>query len=236
MCTSLSSRTSLLALNTIFFFCGAGIFAIGLWSQYDKNFAALWNSFEVSKVIDAKALYGASLLLILSGLASVLVSFVGMYGAFKNDRCFLTTYCLFICAILIVEIAAAAVFISYQSEARDKLREGLNLTVNKINAEEDKISLKVMDTIQTVFQCCGCEGPNDYRNLTQMKSCETKKSTAYFPDYYQNGCFMTIINYIGYHLPIIITLSVGMIVFQIFLMLVSTLACSNLRHNGYEDI
>lgn len=160
MCTTLSSRSSLLILNTTFFFLGGGILAVGLWSQYDKNFAALWNTFEVSKVIDAKALNGAGLLLIISGFCSIGVSFIGMYGAYKKDRCFLTTYCLFIGIILIMEIASAAVFISYQNQAREKLEIGLNKTVDKINNEDDHLSQKVMDTIQTVFRCCGCEGKN----------------------------------------------------------------------------
>lgn len=158
MCTSLSSRTSLLALNVIFFLLGCGLLGVGLWSQYDTNFAALWNSFEVSKVIDAKALNGAGLLLIISGFSSIGVSFVGLYGAYKKDRCFLTTYCLFICVILILEIASVAVFMSYQNQVKEKLEVGLNKTVAKINANDDPVSLKVMDTIQSVFECCGCNG------------------------------------------------------------------------------
>jgi len=132
--------------------------AVGIWSQYDKNFAALWNSFEVSKVIDSRALNGAGLLLIISGFSSLGVSFVGLYGAFKKDKCFLTTYCLLVSMILILEIASASVFISYQSQSREKLELGLNKTVEKINAENDPISIKVMDSIQTVFECCGSKG------------------------------------------------------------------------------
>jgi len=158
MCTSLSSRSSLLVLNTIFFFLGGGLLAVGIWSQYDKNFAALWNSFEVSKVIDSRALNGAGLLLIISGFSSLGVSFVGLYGAFKKDKCFLTTYCLLVSMILILEVASASVFISYQSQSREKLELGLNKTVEKINAENDPISIKVMDSIQTVFECCGSKG------------------------------------------------------------------------------
>lgn len=236
MCTSLSSRTSLLALNVIFFLLGCGLLGVGLWSQYDTNFAALWNSFEVSKVIDAKALNGAGLLLIISGFSSIGVSFVGLYGAYKKDRCFLTTYCLFICVILILEIASVAVFMSYQNQVKEKLEVGLNKTVTKINANDDPVSLKVMDTIQSVFECCGCNGPNDYKNLTMMTSCETKKSEQGSPDYYQDGCYITILNYISYHLPIIVSLSIGMIIFQMFLMTVSIKACVTIRPEGYVDI
>lgn len=153
-----SNRSLLLVLNCVFFFMGALLFGIGIWSQVDKNFATLWNTLDVSKVLDARALYGAGLLLIISGFCSIFVSFIGMYGAYKKDRCFLTTYCLLTSIVLIMEIASAAVFISYQNQAREKMELGLNKTVELINNASDPLSQKVMDTVQSVFHCCGCEG------------------------------------------------------------------------------
>jgi len=236
MCTSLSGRASLLLFNGLFFLMGCVILGLGLWSQYDPNFAALWRTTEVSKVIDAKALNGAGLLLIISGFSSIGVSFIGMYGAYKKDRCFLTTYCLFVCVILILEIASAAVFLSYQNQSENKLEMGLNKTVDEINTKDDVVAHKVMDTIQTIFHCCGCNGPSDYKNLTEMTSCETPKSTHESPDYYTMGCYTSIINYIAYHLPIIVSFAVGMIIFQIFLMVISIKSCVTLRPEGYIDI
>ena len=67
-------------------------------------------------------------------------------------------------------------------------------------------------------------------------SCETRKSTPESPDYYQNGCYMTIINYIAYHLPIIVSIAIGMIIFQVFLVTVSIKSCVAIRHEGYMDI
>ena len=179
MCTTLSSRSSLLILNTIFFFLGGGLLAVGLWSQYDKNFAALWNSLDVSRVIDAKSLNGAGILLIISGFSSLAVSFIGMYGAFKKDKCFLSTYCLLVCIILILEVASASVFISYQSQSREKLEQGLNKTVEKINKDNDPLSLKVMDSIQTVFECCGCLGKSQTFLLVQKKINKSFKRYIY---------------------------------------------------------
>ena len=55
--------------------------------------------------------------------------------------------------ILVLEIAAASVFISYQSQVRQQLEAGLNKTVNEINANNDTAALNVMNTIQTLFKC-----------------------------------------------------------------------------------
>ncbi len=49
--------------------------------------------------------------------------------------------------------------INAYTEATTIFRQlGLNKTVAKINTENDVLSQKLMDTIQTVFRCCGCEG------------------------------------------------------------------------------
>jgi hypothetical protein len=237
MCIGLSSRASLVLLNGAFFILGCGVLSMGLWSQYDKNFAVLWNSLEISKTIDARGLNGASLLLIISGISSIIISFVGLYGALKKERCFLTTYCLLMCVILVLEVAAASVFVAYQNEASQNLKQGLNETVNHINNDSnDKIAINVMNTIQSVFKCCGCDGPKDYANITIMQTCETNNSTKLNPIYYQNGCYQTIMDYINSHLPVLLGVAISLIVFQIFCLVISIRVCLNIRYDGYEDI
>ena len=154
----ISNRSLILILNCVFFFMGATLLGVGIWSQCDKNFATLWNTLDVSKVIDARALNGAGILLIISGCCSIIVSFIGMYGAWHKDRCFLTTYCLLTSIVLLMEVASAAVFISYQNQAKEKMEMGLSKTVEKINTDNDLVAQRVMDTVQSVFHCCGCKG------------------------------------------------------------------------------
>ena len=69
-----------------------------------------------------------------------------------------------------------------------------------------------------------------------MVSCEKKGSTPDAVVYYQNGCYVTIINYIAYHMPIIVSLCLGMIIFQVFLVVVSIKTCTTFNHDGYADI
>ncbi|CAF0730809.1 unnamed protein product [Brachionus calyciflorus] len=232
----LSSRATLILLNTVFFLLGGCTLAIGLWSQYDKDFSSLWNTLEISRIIDAKSLNGASLLLIISGVMSVLVSFVGLYGAFVKDRCFLSVYCILMTLILVLEIAAVGLFVSYQSDAKEKLKSGLNITVDAINKDHDKAALNVMNTIQTFFKCCGVEGPNDYLDLANMTSCEVPNTKEDHPIYYQTGCYSAIISFIDAHLPLLLGLSITLISFQIFCLIISIKGCSRIRYDGYEDI
>jgi len=231
-----SSRTLVILLNMLFFLLGCGIFSLGVWSQYDKNFSTLWNSFEVSKLLDARGVNGASLLFIITGFASILLSFLGLFGSLKKDKCFLSTYCLLISIIIILEVASVSVFISYKSQSSEQIGKALNKTMEKINKENDPASLKIMDTIQTVFKCCGSySGPSDYyKNVTIPDSCVASNNTV--PVYYQNGCYQTILTYIDSHLPILVGVSITMIVFQLFCLAISIRTCTSIRHEGYEDI
>lgn len=231
-----SSRAVLLLLNGFFFLIGIAILSIGMWSQFDKNFSSIWGSFEINKVIDARGLNGASLLLIISGLLSVLISFIGLYGSVRNDKCFLTTYCLLILIIILLEITAISLFFSFKSETQSHLRQGLNETVAKVNKDQDKAALQVMNSIQTVFKCCGCDGPSDYVNVSIVDSCRTAKSTPEKPDYYNNGCYPTIIQYVDSHLPIILGVGICMVIFQMFCLIISIKTCCQKRPEGYEDI
>jgi hypothetical protein len=231
-----SSKAVLLLLNTLFFLLGFGILSIGLWSQYDANFSALWKSLEIAKLIDAKSLNGASLLLIISGVSSVIISFIGLYGTLRKDKCFLTTYCLLICIILILEIAAASVFISYKNQAPEQLKKGLNETVNLINEDQDKKALALMNVIQPLFKCCGCEGKEDYRNLTQQATCETAESSETKRVYYDTGCYQAITGYINTHLPALIGASIALVLFQLFCLIISIKTCHSIKHDEYSTI
>ena len=231
-----SSRCVLLLLNLFFFLIGIGMLSIGLWSQYDKNFSMVWNSFELNKLVDAKGLNGASLLLIISGFSSVFISFIGLYGSIKKDKCFLSVYCILIFIILLLEIAAITVFMSYKAEATGQLKNALNETVAKINRDMDKPALEIMNSLQTVFKCCGCNGPNDYFNVSSIQTCRTKESTPENPSYFETGCYDAITGYVNTHLPILLGLSITMMIFQIFCLIISIKTCVQRRPEGYEDI
>lgn len=231
-----SSRGVLLMLNAFFFLMGVGILSIGLWSQFDKNFSMIWSSFEINKLVEARGLNGASLLLLISGFLSVFISFIGLYGSIKKDKCFLGTYCILICIILILEISAISVFYNFQTETRTTLKKSLNETVAKINEDNDKTSLGVMNTVQTLFKCCGCNGPSDYLNVTQMTTCLASNSTQEHPSYYQTGCYDSILAFVNTNLTIILGLSICIMIFQFFCLIMSVKTCMQKRPEGYEDI
>ena len=194
----------------------------------------------MSHLLDARGVNGASLLFVITGLSSILLSFLGLFGSLKKDKCFLSTYCLLISIILILEIAAVSVFVSYKAQSSEKIGLALNKTMDNINTNNDTASLKIMDTLQTVFHCCGANGPSDYITVPIPDTCVATNSTKFLvltkTVYYQDGCYPTIIGYINRNFPILLGVAITMIVFQLFCLLVSIHSCVSIRHQGYEDI
>ena len=129
-----------------------------------------------------------------------------------------------------LEIAAASVFISYQSQVRQQLEAGLNKTIDEINKNNDTAALNVMNTVQTLFHCCGCHGPTDYK-LPIPDSCNDSEHKLYM-----TGCYESIISYINTHLPVVLGLAITMIIFQFFCLIISIRTCLTIRYEGYEDI
>jgi hypothetical protein len=249
-----SSRSVLILLNGLFFLVSLIILSVGLWSQWDENFSTLWESHDIGKVVNARLLESGSLLLIVSGFTSILVSFIGLWGAVKSDKCFLSTYCLLMVAMVIVELIGAAVLVSYKSSfvKRATLQDIVH-DINKgdggnssIPSPEYKLALLEMNTLQPLFECCGCDGPGDYKNLSLMISCQVKtpvNSTINHNNnnnnntiYFQKGCYSAIVSYINNHLPVILFTALAMIIMQMFFLAMSIRTCGNIRYEGYENI
>merc|ERR1712062_173103 len=106
--------------------------------------------------------------------------------------------------------------------------------MDNINNKNDTASINIMNSIQTVFHCCGSNGPNDYQSIPPLDSCyknSTKTDTLY-----ENGCYKTIVTYISDHLPVLLGFSITLIIFQLFCLIISIRTCASFRHEGYEDI
>lgn len=233
----MSSRGILLGLNLTFFLIGCGIMGIGLWSKYDSNFVALWNATKASEFINGAGLENAGIILITSGLVTILVSFFGCFGAWRKDKCFLSVYIFTILTLLVLEVVAVSLVFAYKSKAREVFFNGLNKTVDAVNNNETG-PRDVMDTLQGIFKCCGASGPSDYNAtiLETMKTCETPQSTASKKDYYQEGCYKEIIDFLDKYLPTLIGLLITFLVFEFVCFAVSIRTCSKIRKQGYENI
>lgn len=228
----MSSRNKLLFLNLVFFALGVSMLSLGLWARYGTNFATLWNSLDISKIIDARSINGASLLLVLSGGASLVISFVGLYGSLRKNRCFLIAYGILVAMVLIVEICSSGAIVSYKGLALKNLEQGLNKTVDAINKDNDPVANEVMKSLQTVFKCCGCYGPEDYKVHNQTSCVDTSDIAG---RYYPNGCYKTILGFFQHYSSVLLGVALTITFLQIICLIFSVRLYHQLGVN-YEEI
>ena len=62
---------------------------------------------------------------------------------------------LFISLILILSIASASWLISNQTSTLNRIEARLNSTIDEINRKNSSLEYHIIDTIQTLFHCCG---------------------------------------------------------------------------------
>lgn len=229
------SRYVLLTINSLFFLIGLVALSIGLWSKYDKNFSTLWNQTFLSKLIYGNRLNNASVLMIVSGSLTLIVSFIGCLGAYRKNRVFLSIYSFILFVLIALQIATLVFTLSYQQEFRVGLLKALNQTVSDVN-DGDTTARASMDSIQTVFKCCGCTSPLDYTTLTPMSSCETPESTPAKRIYWSIGCYDSILNYLNIYKRIIVLVSVSTIVFELFCLMISCRTLSLIKDERFENL
>ncbi|KAL0829451.1 hypothetical protein ABMA28_004218 [Loxostege sticticalis] len=91
---------------------------------------------------------------IVVGSIIFVIAFFGCCGAIRENRCFLITYAVFMVLLMIVKIIIGVVIFIDKNSMLEELRTELTNTFE--NNRTDFLE------IQSSFQCCGTNGPNDF--------------------------------------------------------------------------
>ncbi|XP_054001655.1 CD63 antigen-like isoform X1 [Hylaeus anthracinus] len=176
----------LFIFNFIFAVCGLGILTIGVVVHLQLS--------NVTKSIDMNIMF-PSITLIVVGSIIFLISFFGCCGAIRESHCMTVTFASCLLFILLIQVAVAVyAFVVVKND-----KNGVDVVDNyrkifngyPLN-EENK---QFVNVIQASFQCCGVDGPNDYRKLGNYSgnppySCcgKSEGEMCSISESYKNGC------------------------------------------------
>lgn len=158
---------------------------------------------------------------------------IGFFGAKLKSRRLLTLYLALIITILVVEQVAIYFAISFQTRVKSDLSHSLNTTVHSA-IDGKKLSVEALDNIQKLFMCCGANGPHDFGQNITLVSCYPDENPDNKP--YKHGCSEVMLGWIKDRYPVITTLLLFVIIFEIFTIVCAILVCARPRQMEAYDL
>lgn len=162
-------RWLFVALNVAFALIGLALIAVGIWLEViGEDFEFVTESKYASPAV----------LVIVSGVITVVISVVGVVGAIGMWSCVLIVYISFMAIVVILQIVAGILGFVFQDSLRDAIEDRSfdaisRYTLNGTSADVNRF----IDYVQRELDCCGFSGPSDW-----LDTIFANESLAAFPE------------------------------------------------------
>ncbi|XP_035674415.1 CD81 antigen-like [Branchiostoma floridae] len=163
----------LFLFNLIFWIAGVGLIGVGIWVLVDTG---TYNVLKLAEV-NTLMLYLGGYVLIGAGMVTMIVGFLGCFGAVKENTCLLGTFFICLLLLLCLEIGIGI----YSAVQRDqfygvieKAMDGLSKTNY---GDRDQASRSVIDFVQKNLECCGMNSTTNWD--PKPASCACTKTVSY---------------------------------------------------------
>jgi len=100
-------------------------------------------------------------LLVAIGFIMLFVATLGAYGAIKESVMLINLYGVFLFLVFILEVAAAIAAFVMQTQVREMLERTMSESL--ADYEDNEYTRHGVDFMQSTFECCGINGPTDWR-------------------------------------------------------------------------
>ncbi|XP_070265826.1 tetraspanin-8 [Myotis yumanensis] len=213
-------KYSMFVFNFLFWLCGVLILALAIWLRVSKSEQELFSDDSGMHP------YVAVNILIAVGSIIMILGFLGCCGAMKESRCMLLTFFICLLLILLLQVAAGILGVTYRSEYEQVVNETLHKNVELLRGTDEKAKSfqKALIDFQKEFKCCGLvDGASDWGQNFQpnSESCEcTASSDSQCTQYegksvYQEACITRIKDLLKKNLLVIIGLAFGIAFIEI---------------------
>ncbi|KAM9743235.1 leukocyte surface antigen CD53 [Menidia menidia] len=163
--------------NFLCFVCGVAVLALGGYLMVNFNFTSLLPSLASMNVPKS---------LLICGIVITCVSFLGFFGALKENRCLLMTFFTVLFILMLVELVAACLLLMYEKEISEGIENDLRKGMNQVR-NGNATDMSEWDLIQENFACCGITNSSDWGDMVPKSCCVSKCETPK-PPYKAKGC------------------------------------------------
>lgn len=173
-------RVILSVINVIFLLIGLTIFitsAVFKWSP-SSIVNKVVNDPHLQPLMDlmGNELNAITVVLMIVGGFIILLSLVGLIGAACANRCFLVIYEVIIVLLFLTHTGALLFAVIKSPDLEKRFQKGLNDTMDNLNnpntaSDEAALDCSMFYVLSDVFDCCGANGPDDFKNATLVSTC-----------------------------------------------------------------
>ncbi|XP_074601323.1 23 kDa integral membrane protein-like [Brevipalpus obovatus] len=167
-------KVCLVFFNFILFCIGMVLLSLGLWFRIDPKM------YEPPWYLETDNIMYAGWLMLFSGIAVVIIAFVGCCGVLSNSTAKLGGYML--CMGILVALAIAGCILACTYGFGDRLEWYVTQQV-MLHIQRrpfSPISREILDFLQVKLHCCGAYNFNDYHRFGQQVPVSCYRSQANF--------------------------------------------------------
>lgn len=216
-CGASCAKMLLFIFNAVFFLCGAGMLAMGIWfivAEENSYFTEILGGYDNSDPLLSVAAY---VVIGVGGLIFI-VGFLGCCGACMESKCMLIMYTIFLVVLLAAEITAAILAIVYQSDIEAELNNEILDSLQYYGLEDQKAFTEAWDKMQQGQECCGYNDSGDWDGDIPWSCCENANEgdACSSGDAFTAGCKDKIVAWIEDNMAIIVGVAFAVVGVEIF--------------------
>uniref|UniRef100_A0A3B3XUK9 Tetraspanin n=1 Tax=Poecilia mexicana TaxID=48701 RepID=A0A3B3XUK9_9TELE len=177
--------------NLLFWVCGCVILGVGIYLKVTKGGNQITDQYLPS--FD---------LMIAIGVIIMVIGFLGCCGAYKESRCMLLVFFVFLLLIFILLLAAGILAAIGEGKVKDWLEERLK-QFTPISTQDPEV-IADMEKLQRELMCCGLmKGQSDWTKIPDSCRCNsTAPANVCDNGIYKDPCYDKIISYMKEHMEV----------------------------------
>ncbi|XP_008399014.1 tetraspanin-8 [Poecilia reticulata] len=217
-------KNLLFFFNLLFWVCGCIILGVGIYLKVTKGGNQITDQYLPS--FD---------LMIAIGVIIMVIGFLGCCGAYKESRCMLLVFFVFLLLIFILLLAAGILAAVGESTVKNWIKEKLE-KLTPIEGQKLEV-INDMEKLQRELKCCGLMmGPSDWTQIPDSCKCNaTAPADVCSNGIYKDPCYDKIISYMKEHMEVSLGIAFAVAAILLFGMAFSMMLFCQIGRKNAAD-
>jgi len=134
--------------NIVIAICGIVLLALGIWTMNDKPF--------LDELLRNSLYMNTAYIIVISSCIIIFLSIFGCFAAFKEVRCLLLTYFVFMTLIFVILLVGGILSYIFREQVTNTIQAEMIADIRNYNPDDpENMVTKAWDETQQQLSCCG---------------------------------------------------------------------------------